>query len=70
MEIPQEVLVHNELMGMKGTRAMLLRVGERSYEIVCRFGDKRHRMLMAVQGTVLIRSEAEEPEEELPEIER
>ena len=70
MEIPQEVLVHNELMGMKGTRGRLVRISERTYEVICRFGDHEHRVLLPVQGTALIQSEAEETADELPEIER
>jgi hypothetical protein len=70
MEIPQDVLIHNEILGMKGAPGRLLRVTETSYELLCDFGDKSHRVLLPLAGTVLIQSEAEEPETELPEIER
>ena len=70
MEIPQDVLIHNEILGMKGAPGRLLRVTEVSYEVICDFGDKSHRVLLPLAGTVLIQSEAEEPETELPNLER
>lgn len=69
MELPIEVLVHNELLGMKGTRATLLARDGRAYELNCRFGSKTHRVLLPVAGTVLIVREPE-AEFEIEEIER
>lgn len=70
MELPLDVLVHNELMGMKGTRGRLLRIHDRQYEVVCRFGDKEHRMLLPMQTTALIQSEPEPEAGDLLEVER
>lgn len=62
MEVPAEVLVHNELVGMKGSKGTLLTVSPHGYyEINVRFGGERlHRVLLPVSTTVLIFQEAEE----------
>ena len=62
MEVPAEVLVHNELVGMKGSKGTLLTVSPHGYyEINVRFGGERlHRVLLPVATTVLIFQEAEE----------
>jgi len=61
MEVPSEVLVHSELLGLKGTRGRLLQISPNGYfEINLKFGDKTHRVLLPVERTVVI---AEEPEE-------
>ena len=70
MEVPTKVLVHNELVGMKGTRGQLLAIHERFYEVICRFGDKQHRILLPMQSTVLIQSDPEPVPDETVEIER
>lgn len=60
MELPTDVLIHNELLGMKGARGRLLQVGtEGYYELNCQFGDRVHRVLLPVNSTVLIVSQAE-----------
>jgi hypothetical protein len=61
VELPTEVLVHNELVGMKGTRGTLLQVDPHGYyEVNVRFGERTHRVLLPVAATVII---AQEPEE-------
>jgi hypothetical protein len=61
MELPAEVLIHNELLGVKGGKGVLIQVNaEGYYEVNCYFGERMHRTLFPVQGTVLI---AREPEE-------
>jgi hypothetical protein len=71
MELPAEVLIHNDLLGIKGGRGRLLQVSpDGYYEVNYPFGDSLHRMLLPVRGTVVI---AVQPEEVLPtggEIER
>lgn len=58
MELPAEVLIHNELLGMKGGRGTLLQVApEGFYEVNCAFGERVHRTLFPIQGTVLIARE-------------
>jgi len=61
MEMPTEVLVHCELMSLKGGRGRLLSVAPAGYyEVNLQFGDKMHRTLLPVSRTVLIQADAEE----------
>ena len=60
MELPTEVLIHNELLGLKGGRGTLLRYYEEGfYECNLSFGDNTHRVLLPIDATVLIQREAE-----------
>ncbi len=60
MEVPSEVLVHNEIMSLKGSRATLIRISELGYyEVNIAFGDRTHRVLLPVESTVLISREPE-----------
>ena len=71
MEVPNEVLIHNELLGLKGSRASLIRISpEGYYEVNLRFGNNTHRVLLPIQGSVLIASEAEPSSGDTVEIER
>jgi hypothetical protein len=71
MEIPGEVLVHNEQLGVKGGKGTLLRVAEEGYyEVNLRFGTSTHRVLLPVASTVLISSEPEPSFAEQVEVER
>lgn len=71
MELPAEVLIHNELLGMKGSRGMLLQVSSHGYyELNCRFGEKSHRVLLPISSTILIHREPEPTPVEGLEIER
>jgi hypothetical protein len=73
MEVPAEVLIHNELVGMKGSQGTLLTVSPHGYyEVNVRFGGERlHRVLLPIGSTVLIARQAEEVmAEEALEIER
>jgi len=71
MELPAEVLIHSELLGIKGGRGVLLQVSPHGYyEVNCQFGERMHRTFFPIQGTVLIQRE---PEHAMPadlEIER
>ncbi len=70
MEVPNEVLVHNQLMGLKGNAGRLLGISEQGYyEINLTFGSNVHRVLLPIAGTVLIAREAEPPLVEGVEIE-
>ena len=61
MELPAEVMIHNETLGVKGHKGTLLQVSSDGYyEINFLFGDRLHRTLFPIQGTVLI---AREPEQ-------
>jgi hypothetical protein len=61
MELPAEVLIHNELLGIKGGKGTLLQVTQDGYyEVNCTFGERVHRTLFPIQGTVLIQRQAED----------
>ena len=71
MELPVPVLIHNELIGVKGGQGVLLNVSEDGfYEVNLTFGAKVHRLLLPVATTVVIAREPEEAEDESLEIER
>jgi hypothetical protein len=60
MELPAEVLVHNELLGLKGGRGVLVRVSSSGYyEVNCRFGERVHRTYLPVAQTVIIAAQPE-----------
>ncbi len=71
MELPAEVLIHNELLGIKGGRGQLLAVHAPGYfEVNCRFGERYHRTLFPIASTVLIASQPEVSPDLEGEIER
>lgn len=59
MELPTEVLIHNEVLGIKGGKGTLLQVSDGYYEVNCQFGDRLHRTLFPIAGTVVIQREPE-----------
>lgn len=61
MDLPAEVMIHNEVSGMKGTKGTLLRISpDGYYEVNGHFGENIHRILLPIQETVLIARDAEE----------
>lgn len=71
MELHTEVLIHNEILGVKGGRGVLIQISpDGYYEVNCAFGERVHRTLFPVQGTVLISREPEESVGTDMEIER
>ena len=61
MEPPVEVLIHNELLGLKGREGTLLGINPNGYyEVTTIFGDRLHRLLLPIGATVLIVKEEEE----------
>ena len=71
MDIPAEVLVHNDLLGMKGGRGRLLAVSPHGYyEINLHFGERVHRTLLPVERTVLIAADSEENPDLAHDVER
>jgi len=61
MEVPAEVLIHNETVGMKGSRGTLLQIHPHGYyEANVKFGERLHRVLLPIGRTVVI---AQDPEE-------
>jgi len=70
MELPSEVLIHNDVLGLKGTSGTLLGIVENGYyEVNLRFGGNVHRVLLPIARTVLISKEPEPPKAEGLEIE-
>lgn len=70
MEVPSEVLVHNQLIGLKGNAGRLLGISaEGYYELNLSFGSNVHRVLLPIGGTALIARDAEPPAVEGVEIE-
>jgi hypothetical protein len=70
VELPSEVLIHNDVLGLKGTKARLLTIArEGYYEVNLSFGDRVHRVLLPVRGTVVISAEPE-PDYASTEVER
>lgn len=60
MEVPRQVMIHNETLGLKGAAGTLIRIAsEGYYEVNLRFGEKTHRVLLPIQATALISAEAE-----------
>jgi len=58
-------------MGMKGQRGVLLQISpDGYYEINCTFGERVHRTLLPIDGTVLISVEPEDLTRVDQEIER
>ncbi len=69
MEIPSDVQIHNQLLGMKGTSGRLLQIADGYYELICLVGGQSHRVLLPVAGTAVIRRDPEVKTAEKIEIE-
>jgi len=60
MELPATVLIHNQLLGLKGGRGTLLRIASDGYyELNLAFGQQWHRVLLPIKDTVIIHQEPE-----------
>lgn len=71
MELHTEVLIHNETLGVKGGKGTLLQISQDGYyEVNCVFGERLHRTLFPIFGTVLISREPEDTTRADVEIER
>ena len=56
MELPTEVLIHNEILGVKGGKGTLLQSQPRGLlRDQLQFGERLHRTLLPIVNTVLIR---------------
>ena len=61
MELHTEVLIHNDILGVKGGKGVLLQISSDGYyEVNCAFGDRIHRTLFPIQSTVLIQRQPED----------
>lgn len=71
MELQTEVLIHNDTLGVKGGRGVLVQISpDGYYEVNCVFGERVHRTLFPIHGTVLIGREPEDTTRSEMEIER
>lgn len=71
MELPTGILIHNALLGVKGSQGTLLAISPHGYyEINMKFGENLHRVLLPIESTVLISRDAEEIGESHLEVER
>ncbi|MFQ5527771.1 MAG: hypothetical protein ACE5GX_16125 [Thermoanaerobaculia bacterium] len=71
MELPIKVLIHNDLLGLKGSRGDLLNISPHGYyEVNLKFGENVHRVLLPIESTVVIGQEAEVAADERIEVER
>lgn len=59
MELGKEILIHNELMGLKGGKGSLVQVGDGYYEVNITFGSNIHRVMLPIGSTVIISRDAE-----------
>lgn len=60
MDLPADVLLHNELLGIKGGKGTLVAVDPQGfYEVKILFGDKTHRVLLPIADSVVIFREPE-----------
>lgn len=71
METPADVLIHNQILGLKGGKGVLIRVSKGGYyELNLKFGERTHRVFLPISDTVVIQRQ---PEVEVPvdlEVER
>jgi len=60
MALPAEVRNYNELLGLKGSRGVMVAVSPHGFfEAKLKFGENTHRVLLPVATTVIIFREAE-----------
>ena len=61
MELPVPVLIHHELLGLKGAAGSLIQIFPKGFYLVSTtFGSKVHRVQLPISQTVLIVEQAEE----------
>lgn len=61
MELPVPVMIHNEQLGLKGTKGSLIHVyPEGFYLVTTTFGSNLHKVQLPIDQTILIHEEAEE----------
>ena len=61
MELPVPVMIHNEQLGLKGTKGSLIQVyPEGFYLVTTTFGSNQHKVQLPINQTILIHAEAEE----------
>lgn len=71
MDLPAEVQIHNELLGIKGGKGTLVMVSPHGfYEVKCHFGPNLHKVLLPIENTVIVFREPEAQFDSAIEIER
>lgn len=55
MDLPVEVQLHNELLGIKGGKGTLVAISPHGYyEVHCVFGQNLHKVMLPIQNTVIV----------------
>lgn len=55
MDLPADILIHNNLLGLKGGKGSLVAVSPHGfYEAKLTFGNNIHRVLLPIADTVII----------------
>lgn len=55
MDLPADVLIHNQLLGIKGGKGQLIAVSPHGYyEVKLSFGGNLHRVLLPIGETIII----------------
>lgn len=55
MDLPADVLIHNALLGLKGSKGTLVMVSPHGfYEVKLKFGENLHKVLLPIGETVII----------------
>lgn len=55
MDLPADILIHNNLLGLKGGKGNLVAVSPQGfYEVKLTFGNNIHRVLLPIAETVVI----------------
>lgn len=71
MDLPADVLLHNQVLGLKNTQGTLIAISPHGYyEVRCAFGGNQHRVLLPVPETVVIFRDPEDIPSFADEIER
>lgn len=61
MELPIPVLIHNEQLGFKGTKGILIQIyDEGFYLVTANFGANLHKVHLPIDQTILIHEAPEE----------
>ena len=71
MDLPADVQIHNDIMGLKGVKGTLIMVNPHGFfEVNLNFGQNIHRVLLPVDRTAIVFMEPQPVFEADVEIER
>ncbi len=55
MDLPADIQLHSELLGIKGGKGTLVAINPHGYyEVHCKFGDNLHKVMLPIQNTVIV----------------